>query len=373
MSLSTANVCPAILTSLSDNLINNPANVGIMGGTLAALTDPSNLRAGQIIRQANDNGTGHNREVRVVYKQRQLASDVVDTKSCEAGPQMNYIEETLQINNFKQVSFTLSEAQLRAFCSAYSELVQLTGANQPGMIAERANAIGAAQGALSVVREMFVDIQLSSNALIQAINADLLGIIQSAAGNWYGGATNPSYTVEGTDGSIYAAGLFSMKQNYMNTGFNGAPIIIGGAGALQRVWMNDSRYFGQGANGINFSTVRDNTGLAEFYFDSNANTILGSEDAAIVFAPGSIVYTPFLEYVGQFGNIGTMTRFTAPLPGLERVQADFRILPSECEETYSVFMSHAYDAYSPGTSMFPAGDPNEGVNGVFTADFVTAP
>jgi hypothetical protein len=372
MSLSTGNVCPAILTSLSDNLINNPANVQIMGGTLAALTDPSNLRAGQIIRQANDNGSGHTKEVRVVYKQRQLASDAVDTKSCEAGPQMNYIEETLQINNFKQVSFTLSEAQLRTFCDSYSQLVQLTGSSSPGQIAERANGIGAAQGPLSVVREMFVDVQLSANALVQAINIDLLGQIQSAAGNWYGGATNPSYTVEGADGSIYAAGLFNMKQNYMNTGFNGSPIIIGGAGALQRVWMNDSRYFGQGANGINFSTVRDNTGLAEFYFDSNANTILGDEDAAIVFAPGSIVYTPFLEYVGNFGNIGTMTRFTMPLPGLERVSIDCRILPSECEETYSFFMQHYYDTYSPGTSMFPAGDANEGVNGVFTADFVTA-
>ena len=372
MSLSTANVCPAILTSLSDNLINNPANVQIMGGTLAALTDPSNLRAGQIIRQANDNGSGHTKEVRVVYKQRQLASDAVDTKSCEAGPQMNYIEETLQINNFKQVSFTLSEAQLRTFCDSYSQLVTLTGSSSPGQIAERANGIGAAQGPLSVVREMFVDVQLSANALVQAINIDLLGQIQSAAGNWYGGATNPSYTVEGADGSIYAAGLFNMKQNYMNTGFNGSPIIIGGAGALQRVWMNDSRYFGQGANGINFSTVRDNTGLAEFYFDSNANTILGDEDSAIVFAPGSIVYTPFLEYVGNFGNIGTMTRFTMPLPGLERVSIDCRILPSECEETYSFFMQHYYDTYSPGTSMFPAGDANEGVNGVFTADFVTA-
>ena len=372
MSLSTANVCPAILTSLSDNLINNPANVQIMGGTLAALTDPSNLRAGQIIRQANDNGSGHTKEVRVVYKQRQLASDAVDTKSCEAGPQMNYIEETLQINNFKQVSFTLSEAQLRTFCDSYSQLVQLTGSSSPGQIAERANGIGAAQGPLSVVREMFVDVQLSANALVQAINIDLLGQIQSAAGNWYGGATNPSYTVEGADGSIYAAGLFNMKQNYMNTGFNGSPIIIGGAGALQRVWMNDSRYFGQGANSINFSTVRDNTGLAEFYFDSNANTILGDEDAAIVFAPGSIVYTPFLEFVGNFGNIGTMTRFTMPLPGLERVSIDCRILPSECEETYSFFMQHAYDTYSPGTSMFPAGDANEGVNGVFTANFVTA-
>ena len=371
MSLSTANVCPAVLTSLSDNLINNPANVQLQGGTLAALTDPSNMRAGQIIRQANDNGTGHSREVRVVYKQRQLASDAVDTKSCDAGPQMNYIEQTLQVNNFKQVSFTLSEPQLRAFCSAYSELVSLTGSNSPGMIAERANGIGAAQGALSVVREMFVDIQLSANALVQAINADLLSQIQTAAGNWYGGNTNPIYTVENPDGSVQAGGLFQMKQAYMNTGFSGAPIIIGGAGALQRVWMNDSRYFGQGANGINFATVRENTGLAEFYFDPNASTTLGSDDATIVFAPGSIVYTPYLEYVGNFGNIGTMTRFTMPIPGLERVQMDCRILPSECEESYAFFLQHYYDSYTPGTDMFPAGDANEGVNGVFTADFVT--
>ena len=372
MSLSTANVCPAILTSLSDNLINNPQNVAIMGGTLAALTDPSNMRAGQIIRQANDNGTGHSKEVRVVYKQRQLPSDVADVKSCTSEVTMNYTEETLTVNNFKQVSFNMSEAQLRTYCESYSSLVSITGANQPGMIAERAAGIGAAQGALSVVRELYNDIQLSTNALIQAVNDDLLTQIQASAGNWYGGTANPSYTVEGADGSIYAAGLFQMKQNYMNTGFNGAPIIIGGSGALQRVWMNDSRYFGQGANGINFSTVRDNTGLAEFYFDPNANTRLGGPEGAIVFAPGSIVFTPFLEYVGQFGNIGTMTRFTAPLPGLERVSADFRILPNECEESYACFISMWYDSFTPNDGMFPAGDVNEGVNGVFTADFVTA-
>ena len=51
---------------------------------------------------------------------------------------------------------------------------------------------------------------------------------------------------------------------------------------------------------------------------------------------------------------------------------DARILPSECEESYSFFMQHYYDTYSPGTDMFPAGDANAGVNGVFTADFVTA-
>jgi len=371
MSLSTANVCPAILTSLSDNLINNPANVQLMGGTLAALNDPSNLRTGQIIKQANDNGTGHSKEVRVTFKQRQLASDATDTKSCEAGAQMNYIEETFQVNNYRGVSFTLSEAQLRTYCEAYSELVSLTGSTDPNQIVQRANAIGAAGGALSVVREMFVDFQLSANALVQAMNQDLLASISGAAGNWYGGATNPTYVVENTDGSIYPLGLFQMKQNYMNTGFSGSPIIIGGAGALQRVWMNDSRYFGQGANGINFATVRDNTGLAEYYFDVNAAGALTNEDSAIVFAPGSLVYTPFLQYVGSYGQIGVMNRFTMPIPGLPQVKCDVRILPDECNETYAVWMEAYFDVFTAPTTLFPAGDANEGVNGIFTAQFET--
>jgi hypothetical protein len=372
MSLSTANVCPAILTSLSDNLINNPANVQLMGGTLAALNDPSNLRTGQIIKQANDNGSGQSKEVRVVFKQRQLASSATDTKSCDAGPQMNYIEETFQVNNYRGVSFTLSEAQLRTYCEAYAELSQLTGSTSPNSIVERANAIGAAQGALSVVREMFVDFQLSANALVQAMNQDLLASISAAAGNWYGGTTNPIYEVEETDGSVRAGGLFQMKQNYMNTGFFGSPIIIGGAGALQRVWMNDSRYFGQGANGINYATVRDNTGLAEFYFDPNAAAALTDEDSAIVFAPGSLVYTPYLQYVGSYGQIGVMNRFTMPIPGLPQVKCDVRILPDECNETYAVWMECYFDVFTAPTTLFPAGDANEGVNGIFTAQFATA-
>jgi len=371
MSLSTSNVCPAILTSLADNLINNPSNVQIQGGMLAALTSPSNLGAGQIIRQANDNGSGQLKEVRVVYKQRKLASSASDTKDCVADGQMNYIEETVQINNYRGVSFTMSEAQLRTYCESYAELVQLTGSTQPNQIVERANAIGAAQGALSVVREMFVDFQLSANALVQAINDDLIIAALGGVGAWFGNVANPTYTVENTsDGSVKAKGLFEMKQSYMNTGFNGAPIIVGGAGALQRVWMNDSRYFGQGANGINFATVRDNTGIADFYFDTNIAGNMTNADSAIVFAPGSLLYLPYLNYVGNYGQIGTMTRFTMPVPQLPSVRADIRILPDECNETYSVWMEAAFDLYSAPTAMFPAGDANQGVNGVFKAQFV---
>jgi hypothetical protein len=371
MSLSTANICPAILTSLSDNLRNNPANVGIMGGMLAALTSPSNLSAGQTIRQANDNGTGQSKEIRVVYKERKLASSAATVKDCVADGQMNYIEETVPINNYRGVSFTLSEAQLRTFCDSYAELVQLTGSTAPNQIVERANGIGDAQGALSVVREIFVDFQLSANALIQAMNDDLITAALGGVGDWYGGAANPTYIVENTsDGSVKAKGLFEMKQSYMNTGFNGAPIIVGAAGALQRVWMNDSRYFGQGANGINFATVRDNTGIADFYFDTNIAGNMTNEDSAIVFAPGSLLYLPYLQYVGNYGRIGTMERFTMPIPGLPSVRADIRVLPDSCDENYAIWMECFFDLYSAPVAMFPAGDSNEGVNGVFKAEFV---
>jgi hypothetical protein len=363
------NICPAILTSLSDNLINNPANVNIQGGTLAALTDPSNMVPGQIIRQANDDGTGHSKTVRVVYKNRLLSSAVVTTKGCLDDTNMPYVEDEFTVDQYNGISFQMTEAQLRTYCASYSELVAVTGSNDPGTIVARANQMGNAQGALSVVRELFGDFQLAANALVQSMNSNLLTSMFTGKGTYAGGATSNTYAVQGIDGGINPGGLFKMKQDYTITGFNGAPIIIGGAGPLQQVWLNDSRYFGQGANGVNFSTLRDNTGIAQFYYDQNASTVMTGESKALIFAPGSAIYTPFLQYVGNFGKIGVMDRFTMPMPGLPQVKVDVRILPDECEETYTVWMECYFDVYTAPQAMFSVGDKLAGVNGLFAANF----
>jgi len=378
MSVATQNICPAILTSLSDNLINNSANVKIHGGTLAALTDPANLATGNIIRQANDNGTGHSKEVRVVYKQRLTADDTESVKSCDFDQNaIPYQEIDVPITQYRSVNFSMTEEQLRVYCDSYSQLVTLTGSTDPGTIVTRANGIGRAGGALSVVRELFNDFQLASNALIQAMNQDLLTSISAGFGAWYGqgGTIAPeTYVVEDyATGSLVPKGLFQMKQAYMNSGFNGAPIIVGGPGSLQRVWMNDSRYFGQAANGLDYSTVRSNTGIAEFYFDPNIITggPLGSnENGAVVFAPGSLLYLPFLQYVGNFGDIGTMKRFTMPMPGLPQVKTDIRILSDECDELYKVYMECYFDLFAAPTNLFKSTDDNYNINGVFEAAFI---
>ena len=372
------NICPAILTSLSDNLINNPANINVFGGTLAALHDPSNMIPGQIIRQANDDGTGHKKEVRVVYKHR-LGPDAVQSSfDCSVGPEMPYVEELFTVNEYKGINFSMSESALREYCASYSELVQLTGASDPGQIVARANQLGSAQGALSVVRELFGDFSLASNALIQAVNTRLVTAISGGRGTLVGGTTSEvEYKVQNFDGSVNANGLFKMKQDYMKTGLMGAPIIVGGAGPLQSIWMNDSRYFGQAANGINFATVRDNTGIAQFYYDQNAAGVLGAETNALVFAPGSAIYTPFLQYTGNFGRIGVTDRFTMPLPSLPQVKCDVRIAPIECGEgagSYSVWMEMYFDVYTPpiDPTMFVDGDKLEGVNGIYLTKFTQA-
>jgi hypothetical protein len=379
MSVATENICPAILTSLSDNLINNASNVKIHGGTLAALNDPSNLATGTIIRRANDDGTGHAKDVRVVYKQRLTAEDTETTKECNLNQApMPYEEVTVPITQYRSVSFSMTEEQLRVYCDSYSQLVTLTGSTDPGTIVSRANGIGRAGGALSVVRELYNDFQLASNALIQAMNQDLLTSIAGAFGAWYGTGgviASQSFDVEdGTSGSLVPKGLFTMKQAYMNSGFNGAPIIVGGPGALQRVWMNDSRYFGQAANGLDYSTVRSNTGIAEFYFDPNivsGGPLNGTSDTAVVFAPGSLVYLPYLQYVGNFGDIGTMKRFTMPMPGLPQVKVDCRILSDECDELYKVYLEAYFDVFAAPTNMFKSTDDNYNINGVFEAEFTT--
>jgi hypothetical protein len=369
----TPNICPAVLTSLSDNLINNPANVNVFGGTLAALNDPSNLRAGTIIRQANDDGTGHSKEVRVVYKRRMAATSVVDEFDCAVGAELPYIEEVVTIDKYRGINFSMKESTVRAFCDSYTELVRITGSDNPSMIVARANEIGAAQGALSVAREIFNDFQLASNALIQKVNDDLLTAISGGRGTIVGGTTTAvGYQVQGSTGEINANGLFDMKQDYIKTGLNGSPIIIGGAGPLHAIWMNDSRYFGQAANGINFATVRDNTGIAQFYYDQNAASVLGAESNALVIAPGSAVYTPFLQYVGNFGRIGSTERFTMPLPFLPQVKCDVRIQPIECDNEYSVWMEMYFDVYTAPTAMFQSPDKLAGVNGIYLGNFTQA-
>lgn len=371
MSVNLANICPAILTGMGANAINNPLNVNSHVGSLGALNSPLTTRRGYEIEQANNNGTGQKKTVRVAAKQRLIAADTVETKDCDPGEEIPYFEETIEISQYRGVKSVMNEETLRTFCVEYANLVQITGVSLPGEIVSKGRDMAEARASLSVVRELFDNFLASEDALIQAINIDLLTAMDAAFGTYVGGATSKTFQVEKAEGGIDPNGFFQFKQEILKLGYNGPPILIGDAGAMQRIWMNDSRYFGQGADGINYETMRNNPGAADFYYDQNlAATLSGANaNSAVVFIPGSLIYLPFIQYTGNYGKIGNMWRMSMPFSKIPTVNMDVRILPDECEENYAVWMECFFELFAAPANMWKTGDFLEGTNGVLKASF----
>jgi hypothetical protein len=97
MSVNLAYVQAALLILASDDGITNALSARTNTGILGALLTPENRSYAQQLRLANDNGTGHIREVRVATKQRLTLADNPDLEmdGCEFGDEMPYLEETV--------------------------------------------------------------------------------------------------------------------------------------------------------------------------------------------------------------------------------------------------------------------------------------
>jgi hypothetical protein len=283
--------------------VNNPNNIDPRGGSLLALRTNEMLNAGAPIRLANEDGRGHVQTVKTVYKPRRLKSAVTSVKDCDTGPYQGYIEESFDPSNFSQISFSVPEDQVRFYERMYSELVALSGARvpNPGVLVGDSRATTQVR----ILMELAAEMQAQQEAMVQAINTDILTIATAAAGNWQGGAATKTYQVQNADGSIYAKGLQDFRQDLQKINFGGTPHVIAGFGALDRIKDKDSRYFGLAANGINFDAVSRMTD-AEFglFIDQNVNEVLGDENDAIIIYPGSLILTPVPQYVGNFGKIG---------------------------------------------------------------------
>jgi hypothetical protein len=85
--------------------------------------------------------------------------------------------------------------------------------------------------------------------------------------------------------------------------------------------------------------------------------------------PGSANFLPYLQYVGSFGKIGVMDRFTMPIPTAPGLEVDVKILPVECDEIYQVKFGLHFELYIPEMELFKSSDYLSGVNGTFQAVF----
>lgn len=381
MSVNLAYVQAALLILASDDGITNSLSARTNSGLLGAVLTPENLSYATQTRLANDNGTGHTREVRVATKQRLTADDNPDLEmdGCEFGDEMPYLEETVTITQQSAAGFTISEAQIRLFPDLVSRLQAITGTNIPAQMVMIGRNLPEGRQIIQAIREVTFNFSLSYNSLVQKINKVLLNDFVSKVGLWRGGASTKSYEVQTANayasggGSINPGALFRFKQDLRSQMLQGNAHTISGWGALDRVVAQNSEYFGQGANGVDYGSLVTNTNLISRYFvDENIADVLGSEDNALIFMPGSANFLPYLKYVGTFGKIGTMDRFTMPVPIVPGLEVDVKILPNECDEIYEIKFGLHYELYIPEMDLFKSTDLLAGVNGTFQATFSQA-
>ena len=381
MSVNLAYVQAALLILASDDGITNSLSARTNSGLLGAVLTPENLSYATQTRLANDNGTGHTREVRVATKQRLTADDNPDLEmdGCEFGDEMPYLEETVTITQQSAAGFTISEAQIRLFPDLVSRLQAITGTNIPAQMVMIGRNLPEGRQIIQAIREVTFNFSLSYNSLVQKINKVLLNDFVSKVGLWRGGASTKSYEVQTANayasggGAINPGALFRFKQDLRSQMLQGNAHTISGWGALDRVVAQNSEYFGQGANGVDYGSLVTNTNLISRYFvDENIADVLGSEDNALIFMPGSANFLPYLKYVGTFGKIGTMDRFTMPVPIVPGLEVDVKILPNECDEIYEIKFGLHYELYIPEMDLFKSTDLLAGVNGTFQATFSQA-
>jgi hypothetical protein len=381
MSVNLAYVQAALLILASDDGITNSLSAQTNSGLLGALLTPENLSYASQTRLANDNGTGHTREVRIATKQRLTADDneFLEMDGCEFGDEMPYLEETVTITQQSAAGFTISEAQIRLFPDLVSRLQAITGTNIPAQMVMIGRNMPEGRQIIQAIREVTFNFSLSYNSLVQKINKVLLNDFVSKVGNWRGGDPTKSYEVQTANayasggGSINPGALFRFKQDLRSQMLQGNAHTISGWGALDRVVAQNSEYFGQGANGVDYGSLVTNANLISRYFvDENIASVLGSEDNALIFMPGSANFLPYLKYVGTFGKIGTMDRFTMPVPIVPGLEVDVKILPNECDEIYEIKFGLHYELYIPEMDLFKSTDLLAGVNGTLQATFTQA-
>lgn len=275
-------------------------------GTLDALISPENTR-NNTIRIRYDQADGKTHKVYLSYVQPDCVEDLgedecADICDVEGDPiEWQEIEVTADLCSSTQPKF-ISHDEMKRWC-------------------ENGDEVRDAQ----ILRDM--------NVLRQKINRKLIAEYAAGAGGILNGngATGTQYSFLYDDGTIPQAdptGWMKMKQDLLDLGFNGKPIIVGDGNIYTYAQLQDIACCN--AYGQDLSKM----GPFDFYYDNQINPILSgpsNQNPFLAWVPGSNVFISRPEYKGQFRYVSnTMIRDTIvdPITGLVY---DFEAQFSECK------------------------------------------
>ncbi len=349
-----AGACPALLTGLGAVSNDLLTELTTPVGFAQSLVDPSNTRGVSIIQQAGGE-EGNVKQVRVIFKQRALPSEIETTKDCDTATEKPRLEEVYSIAMERHHTITVKEQTLRLLCDAYSKY-------QTVPINARSNT-GAAVSALQVLGEIVSDWMMDLDPMRQAINADLVTALTLNTGAYQGGTATKNFPVIKTaDHAVVLTGFNQLKQEMSRIGMGGLPIFVG-EGNMELAVMG-AEYGCCNAAGQEIGRMLKQPGF-KFYKDQQIGTSFSNANEFIAFMPGAMQLMSYNRYVGEYARpIGAKVRGTFPDPIIQGLRYDFSIEANTCSEYYDLKIDAYFDLFAAPTNVFKAGDRLAGVNGV---------
>lgn len=308
-------------------------------GFLDSVVDPINKSGFEQIR--TDVGDGKNRNVIVRYMQ---PGDLAETSAtpgdaCAPGITVNEIRALVPVTRYRRspvMSFTTE--QLKTLCDAPSEY--------------RAKVI-----------------MSRMNALLRAINRDLLALYLAGHGEFMDGtATYKTVNILNADagGRVSADpdGVHFMLEEFRLMGAFDT-MLVAGAGNLSRyadlLKLPCCNQWGEDLSRVN------EMGQMKWFWDRDVDNIIGTPPADVnymtAFQPGAVQLLEHMENVGDFAQaVDGYYAHTTIMDPFTNMLFDFELIYDPCDKVWNMFFFKKYDLWFLPDNQYKATDDRFGTN-----------
>lgn len=345
------NECPAILTSIRE--LTKNVNYDTRVGILAGLHAPQNRNAGDVELSSLVSKNGHTKKVRIAYRQRQTASDILSADQCTSGDTKPWFEETTDVGLFSGIQIDFTFAEIRALCEAYSEWMN---AGQPADGKQIQLMMDAASQIMPDLDALRVEIAQNAHT------AFIAGVGDFADGD---AGPNTYNMLNSSNGSLNLNGFHDFDLDLAKISGGLRPITFGS----NNIWKA-IKALGYGCcndAGIDWNIMRQNGSMFDFFadFSINYNSVYSNTNAFGMWIPGSFQFTPVLENVGNFAQkIDNVTYSTMSDPIIPGLKYDIKLIEDGCNKKYTFMVYLNYDFWTK-PDVFKADDRLSGVTGLF--------
>jgi hypothetical protein len=315
---------------------------------------------------------GHETDLKVKFQRRPLKSEVRDTESaCDTAAKPAYEEFTVPGLVHHEISFWLSNAQIRQYMKDASQFVKIN-ADNTGYLMERET---------TVMQEVYNNLIVYGNALLAKVNDTCVtqmgtkfGVNVTTGDNAARALTFNVGTVAMQDALVQL--MTDWRENEINE-----DVAIVGNGPFANLDLLKKFFQGTNTQGLNLAAMT--TGMPNVFYDKDTRAIWGANQVG-VFAKGAVHLLTRNMYDGNFaGHLGTSNLFTmalpvsatVPQPFLDRLKFDVQVkeidcateidldgVPTTVSEGVMVILKKKFSVFTL-PELNKAGDPLEGVNG----------